>query len=114
MRSNDQAQTQSKVSQFSICVICVICGSILEALISPIDSRRSFRSIEPREVGAERFTIEIGELGELIYEGEIDCVGGTVALLRNDQLGDVLVLFGPVVLLFAIDESDHVGVLLDR
>src|SRR4029078_775993 len=52
---------------------------------------------------------------------EMDDSGGAVALLGDDQLGDVDlvgVLLGPagvvgVVVVLAVEEHDHVGVLLD-
>ena len=56
----------------------------VELAATTTDSRRAFRAIEAAEVLAQCFSFKVGELGELIQEGEIDSVGGTVALLGDD------------------------------
>src|SRR5437867_4513763 len=61
---------------------------------------------------------EILESRELADERKLDDAGRTVALLADDQFRDALhvrrrlALVG--VLIFAVDEDDHVGVLLER
>ena len=57
---------------------------------------------------------EILEARVLAEEGESHHADRAVALLADDDLGDALVLRLRVVDLVAIDEQDHVGVLLDR
>src|SRR6185436_16138756 len=60
---------------------------------------------------------EVLEPGELADERELDRAGGTVALFADDQLGHALgigrrlILVG--VLILAIDEQHHIGVLLE-
>src|SRR5690242_21117894 len=57
---------------------------------------------------------EILEAGVLPEEGQPDRADRAVALLAYDDLGHTLVLRFLVVNLVAIDEQDHVSVLLDR
>src|SRR6185369_13610971 len=86
---------------------------MLELVAAAIDSRRALRTIEAAQILTERFAFKVGKLGKLIEEGEIDCVGWAVALFRNDQLGNVLVLIAAVIDLFTINESNEIGVLFD-
>src|SRR5205823_3564517 len=86
----------------------------LESIRPTTNARRAFRTIEPAEVSAERIFFQIGELGKLIKEREINRVGRAIALFGDNQLRNVPVLVGLVVLLFAINESDHISVLFDR
>ena len=47
-------------------------------------------------------------------EDQVDGADRSVALLGDDQFGESLQIFAiPIVNLFAEDEADHVGVLLD-
>ena len=58
---------------------------------------------------------QVGELGVALEEAELDRVGGAVAVLGEDDLGEPLrVGLLAVVVLVAVDEGDEVGVLLDR
>src|SRR5579884_781096 len=57
--------------------------------------------------------LEVVERRELAPEGELDGVRRPVALLGDDDLRDVLLVAVLVVDLVAVDERDHVGVLLD-
>ena len=77
------------------------------------NARRALRAIEPAEIRAERVPIKVFEPGELVEEGEIDGIGRAVALLGNYQFGYVLVLVSAIVLLFAIDERNHIRVLFN-
>src|SRR5215216_7303151 len=56
---------------------------------------------------------EGGELGVLLHPGELDLAGRTVAVLADDDLGDALVVGVGVVVLVAVEEHDHVGILLE-
>src|SRR5205814_3573741 len=59
--------------------------------------------------------LEVGEAREAAEEGEIHPSDRAVALLADDDLGAALrLLLVRRVHLFAVDEEDHVGVLLDR
>src|SRR5438034_7912881 len=71
------------------------------------DAWRAFRTIEPGQVSAQRISIKVRKSCELIQECQIDSVGRAVALLGDNQFGDVLVFIALVVLLFAIDERHH-------
>ena len=58
--------------------------------------------------------VEVFESGEVGEVGEFDGAGRAVALLGDDDLGLALDVFVfAVVVLFAVDEGDDVGVLLD-
>src|SRR5262249_7386949 len=84
-----------------------------EIIATATDSRRTLRTIKAAQILTQSFTFKVGELGELIKEGQIDCVGRAVALLRNDQFSNVLILIAAIVNLFAIDECDKVRILFD-
>src|SRR5262249_52595139 len=57
---------------------------------------------------------QVVEAGARGGEAREHLAGGAVALLGDDQLGDALRVGGlRVVVLVAVDEDDHVGVLLD-
>src|SRR5206468_359461 len=56
----------------------------------------------------------IGELRVVPEECQPDRPRRTVTLLADDDLGGALVARIGVVVLVAVDEEDHVGVLLDR
>ena len=58
--------------------------------------------------------VEGGELCELLHEGELEFSGGTVALLFDDDLGDISAVCHVVGRIFAINEQHDVGILLDR
>src|SRR5438105_8389528 len=59
--------------------------------------------------------LEVGEAREAAEERELDAADGAVPLLADDDLGPALRLFlVRKVHLVAVDEKDHVGVLLDR
>src|ERR671934_528631 len=59
--------------------------------------------------------LEVGEAREAAEEREIDAPDGPVPLLPDDDLGPALrLLLVRKVHLVAIDEKDHIGVLLDR
>src|SRR5215218_7132552 len=64
--------------------------------------------------GFEPMPIEVPETGGLSQEDKVDAAGLAVSVLGDDQLRQPLVLLGLVVDLVAVDESHHVGVLLDR
>src|SRR5262245_46686411 len=90
------------------------------------------RVLKPGELFQERELDRIGRTmmcmltevrvlkpGELFQERELDRIGRTITLLRNDQLGDVLLVFRNLVLTFrvvigSIDKRNDVGVLLNR
>src|SRR3546814_4684328 len=61
------------------------------------------------ETPHERIRCVVHELGVVTQEGEFAGIGGAVALLANDDLGDALVGRFLVVVLVAVDEHDHVG-----
>src|SRR5439155_8454184 len=55
------------------------------------------------------------EAGVLLQEGQLDLADGAVPLLGDVDLGDALLLgVVRVVVLVAVEEADHVRVLLDR
>src|SRR2546421_2570094 len=58
--------------------------------------------------------LEVGEAGEATEEGEVDAPDRAVPLLADDHFRSALrLLLVGRVHLFAIDEEDQVGVLLD-
>src|SRR5947207_13531324 len=57
---------------------------------------------------------EVLEPGELLEEREVDVPDGTRAVLREDHLGDPLLLGVRVVVVLSVEKQDGVGVLLDR
>ncbi len=64
--------------------------------------------------GGLRRRRQVRELGVALQEAELDRVGGAVAVLGEDHLGEPLrVGLLAVVVLVAVDERDEVGVLLD-
>jgi hypothetical protein len=58
--------------------------------------------------------IEVRELCELLHEGKLEFAGRTVALLFDDDLGDISAVCHLVTRIFAVDEQHDVGILLDR
>ena len=62
--------------------------------------------------------LRVFEAREFVQPGELDVAGRAVALLADHQVGLALhalaVFFVRLVVLFAVDEHHHVGVLLDR
>src|SRR5215213_9944111 len=85
---------------------------IAEAVGSVSGARKLFGAGDCclKAVGVRRVT----EARELAQECKRDLSYGAIALLRDDELGDAGVLRRGVVHLVAIDEEDHVGILLDR
>src|SRR5207248_2420019 len=57
------------------------------------------------------FTPHVLEASELFQERQLGNTRRAVALLGDDDLRDARVFFRAVVLLFAVDECDYVGVL---
>ena len=90
-----------------------------------INAHASTGRLKPFKTAAGKLILFIGtgglsevfEAGGVFDEGQLERSGGTVALLGDDDLGDSfefgrnLVL--AVVVFFAEDEGDDVGVLLD-
>src|SRR5438105_2103807 len=64
-----------------------------------------------RRVIRRRLVVE--ELRDVVSEDELEIADRAIALLADDDLGDALLLGVLVVNLIAIDEADHVSVLLD-
>src|ERR1700730_5290795 len=67
------------------------------------------------------FAIQIIKSHAGWHEAQLDGAGGTIALFREDDFGDILLVVGHrlsvfrlLVLLFAIDERDQIRVLLER
>ena len=59
--------------------------------------------------------VEIFKAGVVGDIGHLDRAGGTVALLGDDDFGLAFEVFVfAVVIFFAMDEADDVGILLDR
>src|SRR5207244_3034971 len=60
--------------------------------------------------------VEIGELCLLIDEEQLELSGRPVAMLGDDDLGDIAPVLGDVVVVkaLAINEEDDVAILLDR
>src|ERR1700736_1995407 len=60
--------------------------------------------------------VEIGELRLLVDEEQLDLSGRSVAMLRNDDLGNVPSVLGNVVVVktLAVNEEHEVAILLDR
>src|ERR1700728_1447024 len=58
--------------------------------------------------------IQVGEQGVITEEGDVNRKCWTVALFRDDDLGFALELFVvAIVVLLAMDEGHHVGILLN-
>ena len=65
----------------------------------------------------QAFGGQILEAGEFFFPPQLDFAHRAVPLFGDDDLGQALVLlllFAAQVVLFAVDEHHHVGVLLDR
>ena len=58
--------------------------------------------------------VRVGEGRILADPLQLDRAGRAVAVFRNDDLSDVLVLALVIVVIVAVDEHDDVRVLLDR
>ena len=58
--------------------------------------------------------LQVLEARVLLDEGHFDTSGGAVSLLADDELRDPSIVRGSVVLLFAKNEDNHVGILLER
>src|SRR5687767_7062287 len=61
----------------------------------------------------EAMPVQVAEGSRLADEHQLHRAGLAVAVLRDDQLGKPLVLVRGIVDFIAIDEGDHVCVLLD-
>ena len=46
-------------------------------------------------------------------EVELDCASGAAAMLGENEVGDILTFGFGIVVIFAIQEHDNIGVLLD-
>ena len=57
---------------------------------------------------------QVAELGKFLAEIEADRAGGAVTMFGNHQISDVLAVRVLIVIVLAIDEHDHVGILLNR
>ena len=57
---------------------------------------------------------QIGKLGELFVEEELNRVDRAVAVLGDDDIGDVLIFRFSIVVVFAVEEHYDVGILLER
>src|SRR6266508_2652214 len=82
--------------------------------------RNTDRPLATRHPGGRLAGREVVEPGVFLLEVQLHRARGTVALFPNDDFGqafDVLValrIHGAVVELLPVDETDEVGVLLDR
>src|SRR4051794_4875220 len=74
-------------------------------------ARLSSEGRRSRSVAIESAVLEAGGFAE---EGEVDRAGLAVSVLGDDQLGEAAVLVRRAVDLVAVDEGDHISILLDR
>src|SRR4051812_15461433 len=94
--------------------------------ISPSPAHRSQTRVKPVASGEIHTTCslrtaqdatsgrQVRELRVALEERELLRSGRSVAVLRQDDLGETLLIGLLVVVLVAVDEHDEVGVLLDR
>src|SRR5262249_2625294 len=83
----------------------------------PIAYCKSIQYAIPRQAWALVFAGPGGEVVEprqRLHVRPLQCAARSVALLADNDLGDAGLLRLLVVVVVAVDEHDHVGVLLDR
>ena len=59
-------------------------------------------------------SVERHEADALFIEEELDFASGATAVLGKNKVGDILAIGIFIIVIFAINEEDDIGVLLDR